>query len=192
MIVNDVFIDRMIFTAIGAVVGLLLGLLLSFIREAKEAKQECHELRNLVERWMENESHDKREHGTVSFNTVALAIVVLLTAFAAFQSQAAVNKVDNAQDCTTSVVFGALISLNERTTFTVDQANANIKLQKAQADFLTVSADEESTEQERRTAFQGYFDALIAYNELAAKTAAKVQSYPFPDPQDYKDCLEDK
>lgn len=191
MIVNDVFIDRAIFTAIGGIVGLLVGLLISAIREAREAKSDCHELRNLVEHWMEHESHHRDQRGRTSFETIALALVVLLTAYAAFASQIALNKSSETQDCTIVAVYGALTSLNERTTYSEEQIGANIKLQRSQAEFLSVAV-RQGPEDERQEAFLNYFNALTNYNEVSQKTAAKQRSYPIPDPQDYRDCLDGK
>lgn len=137
----------------------------------------------------------KRRTYTGVVNGVALALVVIVTAYAAFLSQVASNKVQDSQDqrdrenqCTSTIIFNTVKTLNERTQFSTQQAQANVELQKSQLEFITtlVTPQEQADYQPK---LEQYFKALKNYNMIVAKSAGKAESYPYPLPEQYAQCL---
>lgn len=136
--------------------------------------------------------------GRFTFNNVGVALAVLLTAWAAIQSQVASNKVtevqasrDREQACTSQVVFSALEALDQRYRYASDQAESNVELQKAQADLLRNSFRPNTTEAESRAAFERYFESLTEF--IRTNTAIIEQgegtTSPYPTPSEYAECL---
>lgn len=129
---------------------------------------------------------------------VALACVVVLTAYAAFTSQAASNRVldlqssrDAETSCISRVLFTTIQALNQRTQFTTAQALANSDLQRKQAAFISVVLRPEHTPQEGKAALQQYFRALQHFNRLIDKSVSQAIQNPYPEPTDFTNCLAD-
>lgn len=93
------------------------------------------------------------------------------------------------QDCTQQFFGSTINALNERTTYTVQQANANQDLQQAQLKFITVLAAPDHTTAQGTAAFSDYFDALRHYNTLVQLGAGKADRFPYPRVEDYRACL---
>lgn len=136
---------------------------------------------------------------------VAALLVVIITVFAAIQSQAASNDAQDAiaevkvqtdvrnseTKCVSTVVFATIQALNERTTYTIKQAQANVALQRAQAlliDFF-LTATPTTPEEEGRAAISRYFGALQTFTKLAAKTAGKTKQYEYPTEEEFLVCI---
>jgi hypothetical protein len=130
---------------------------------------------------------------------VAIVLVVLLTAFAAFKSQKASNDVTSTQDkvervstCNQLFLTDTIEALNERTQFTRELTAANSDLQKAQADFLNVAGkNPPPSDAEAEDAFDTYLEALNQFNRLSDKTVDKVGAFPFPSTEALVSCLSD-
>lgn len=129
-------------------------------------------------------------------NGVALALVVIITAWAAFITQkgnaqlASEQEIKQDEDlCTSQVVFTAIRALNERTQFNTTQAAANVALQEAQLNFIRVILNPKSPEGQGRTALEQYFNALTEFTTLVGRTTDKARAFPYPTPREYTDCL---
>jgi hypothetical protein len=135
---------------------------------------------------------------------VALTIVVLVTVWAAIQSQIASDRalsattaVADAQDqddrenaCTSSVLFAGLGTLGDRADFGAAQSQANIDLQKAQLRFFSALAVQPGpSPEEGRRLFNKYLDALNAFLSAASEAVALNNTQPYPTPQEYAECL---
>lgn len=146
----------------------------------------------------------------ITFQNVALLVVVLLTAFAAFQSQRAANKSNDTSDtvsdqqtalgslqaemkknldCTTGILFNAINALNERTTFSSGQADANIALVQAQFDLITKGQNPNLTEEEQNALFQTYVDQVEQFLTVAEQVKGQQQQFPYPTVEDLTTCL---
>jgi len=147
---------------------------------------------------------DRRQARQTLINRIALFIVVAATLYAAVVSQIAANKSnENSQDikdaqgirdressCTSQILFSAIGALNDRSQFTVDQATANISLQKAQAALLLPSIrGHVSTPAEGQEALKRYFQALTECLSAATKSQTAAINSPYPTPQQYAACL---
>lgn len=138
------FDDRVVYLAIGVVIGFFCGYLTRTLREIKE---EIHEVDDILK-----ETNTRDEQGFFSMsratvNNVALFFVVLLAFTASIQSQLASNKLDDTQAqykvtqmqlgkvvaCNRDILGSALDALNTRSAFSRTQASSNLTLQKANA-----------------------------------------------------------
>lgn len=190
MILPDVFWDRMIFMALGCIMGFVLGLLIKVDREAKEACREVREVHEEVHELLEHEKHkDEKEDGTTVIQTITFVLCALLIGYATVASQLAVNKSNHQADCTQTTVVDVLNILGERSTYTVDQVQANKELQEAQADFISLVLRPRSTFEQRREALSEYFDALNEFTKYASAAATKASNFPIPKSKGYKECL---
>jgi hypothetical protein len=137
-----------------------------------------------------------RQNARAISNGVALALVVLCTAYAAFTSQAASNRVVHLAEqrgqeeaCISSVLFTTVQALNQRTHFTVAQGRANAALQQSQADFIHVILDPAHTEAQARDSLAHYGDSLDTFLRLVRKSTDKAAAFPYPAPGDFSQCL---
>lgn len=177
---------------VGFVLGYVAGRLQNDHRENKETE--------VARKWNE---YGIFKHRLAS--NVAAALVVLITAFAAFSSQVASNNANEAvaevkhqtsirnaeTQCISTIVFATIQALNERTTYTIAQAEANVDLQRAQAELLSffLNSAPDTPEEAGRAAVARYFAALQKFTDLAAQTANKAEQYEYPTEEEFLDCL---
>jgi dTDP-4-dehydrorhamnose 3,5-epimerase-like enzyme len=188
--------DRFLYFVGGCILGFFLGYVVRTIRETKE---EVEEVRDIIK----NEGIPKRDERGF-FNTEGskrnwknwvLLLVVLLSAFASFKSQAASNDVVRTQEsqaetqeqldrvlsCNQEILQKALDVLNQRSTFSQRAANTNLELQKAQKIMFDILfhippyslAVREDAVKDYRAALRNFVDKA---NE--SKASAIVSSYP--------------
>lgn len=183
--------ERAIYMLIGGAMGFVAGYIVRYLREIKEKVDKVGEI-------VERDNRDER--GFVRFPIIAdiaLLAVVVLTVWAAFSSQRASNDVQNTQDRITRITYcnqqflsKTIKALNERTTYSRDQAAANVELQKAQAEFIRLILHKPPYTAERRErALQEYFQALTSFVMLNAQTEIKADTYPYPTNEELADCL---
>lgn len=144
-------------------------------------------------------------------NGVALAVVVcatIVSSVVAVQSsnasQEAVNAL-RAQDdrqatqdeflraqtsCTRRVVFGTVRALNDRTAFTVPNAQQTIRVREAQAKFLRVIVNED-IQQDTREALREYLQVVEDAITQTEKVTEKLKETPYPKLRSYTRCLND-
>lgn len=172
----EVVAYRVPFLGIGLIIGYVAGKIDTHIRLRKE------------------KAVDARK----SLTHVAAFIVVVVTIWAAFQSQMAVTKIRENADvniretrCISGVLFKTVFALNERTTFSDGQARSNVALQRAQADllgyFLNVPPD--ATAEDANDALKRYFVALDNFIEVQDKAANKRTQFEYPTKQELNACL---
>lgn len=143
-------------------------------------------------------STDREKHNTEKFNKVVLVVLMVLVAWASIVSQITSNNVTKIQErdqreqqCTTRVLFDIVQALNERTTYSTEQAQLNLELQQAQATFVRVLVGPPpATEVQQGDALRKYFDALRNFNEVVSKSTGKANAYPYPTQEQYMTCLE--
>lgn len=188
-------LERAIFLAIGGGIGFILGYIVARLREIKEEVDEVLDI----------EKHNARtrdERGFMRFPVVAdvmLLAVIILTVWAAFASQRASNTVEEQQDdisrittCNQAFLGDLLIAVNERTTFTADQARANIDLQRSQSQFLAIIlADPPKTDAAQDQALRDYFANLNDFIEVNSNAARKAEENPYPTIEEFNACLMD-
>jgi hypothetical protein len=198
----SVVLDRSIFLGVGCVIGFFLG----------RMKISLDDTREDVHRLMEDKQgreHDKDEAGGVSIRSllsnIVLALVVLLVAFGAIKTNQASNRSDEAvaelrqskqrgdaeNQCVSATLFTMARALNERTTYSTEQANANIALQNAQLNFIQVLLSPSKTDSDARIALSRYYESLQKFRDLVGKSAAKASVYQYPTPDQFADCLRD-
>lgn len=183
------------YVGFGGIIGFILGYIVRALQEIKE------EL-DVVEKAVGGD-RDRNEQGFVMVTkaaNIALLVVVLLTVWAAFASQRASNDVEETQDtiaaitvCNQQFLEGTLAAVNERTTYSSEQAQANIDLQESQAVFVDVlQEDPPPTSIRQQRAIRVYSDALDNYLDLQQKTAENIADNPYPTPEALQQCLENE
>lgn len=192
MIVNT----RLEYLLIGCAIGFIVGWFTRSLKEATTVLEEVEKPMILSLKGTEPGGLIKSRLGT----NIALFLVVALTAWAAFASQNASNRVTNSQKeqdksvlCTQTFLASTISALNARTQNSQEQNEANSDLQKAQATFLGVFfiTPPASTAQ-RSEALKTYFDALTRFTTSSATTGDNVAKNPYPTPTDFLNCIHGK
>lgn len=189
-------IERAIFFTIGGGLGFILGYIVARLREIKEEVDQVLDIEK-------SKPRVRDERGFTRFPFVAdimLLSVIVLVVYAAFASQRASNEVVAAQEsietvteCNQEFLAQLLIAVNERTTFTADQARANIELQKSQSQFLSILlANPPKSDAVRAQALRDYFASLTDFIEVNSNAARKAEENPYPTIEAFNACLEEK
>jgi hypothetical protein len=209
------FDDRLLWLIFGVIIGFLLGYLTHWIRDTTEKlerithrldkiKEELDEVDDLVKQYHPPKKSSRRsrnERGVLTTRlgmNVSLGIVVALTAFAAFQSQRAVNGVHNSQHretavttCTTQILKSTIKILDVRSEFTRNQAAANVDLQRAQSEMISVLLHEPPYSNERQlNAFKAYFQALNDFVEANGKSETSAKENKYPTVTEFNACVQ--
>lgn len=189
--------ERIGYVLLGVVIGYILGRLQDIRRGEVEIQDKLEEVD------MHVNSHNRDDRGSALLNVVLFAVVTM-TAVGAFLSGAAadrsdeavakvnsaVEKVDRVTTCNTDFQTATLLALNERTRYSGQQAKSNVKLQKAQAQFLRiVLVVPPVTEERLRTALTAYFMYLQEFVEISEKSKLKRQRYKYPTSEELSACI---
>lgn len=191
--------EKLFWLCLGGVIGYLWG------RYDRRRKKDLDTIKKELRVVTETLKEDHRR--TPFVPRVALALVVLMTALAAFWSQRASNESAEAVQrmeeryaqesiilsCSREFIGKVAIALNERTTFTTEQTVKNVELQKNQARFLTVVLKQPPVSEEgRRNSLQAYFDALTDFVIVASKSTQKAENNAYPKKRELGECIETK
>lgn len=192
--------ERLIYLAIGGAIGFVLGYMVRSLRRIDARLEGVEKIKKPP-----NDAGFVRNPIILD---IVLLLVVLMTAWAAVSSQLNSNKLADAQhtiatnqvrqdrltSCTSTFLSETIVALNERTTYTQEQADANVQLQKAQAQFLGLLFRKQPpvTREESYAAAQKYFNALTSFIEVNAKSNNKVSSNPYPTNDEFRACIDHK
>lgn len=203
------FEDRLTWLILGISIGFFLGYITRILREntstLHEIKEELDEVDEIVKE-QQRRDHDEAGlmRGTLASN-IALVAVILLTAFAAFQSQKAVNGLNDTQDqviqtqqrleavtsCTSKVLAQAIAALNVRTETTRISASSNVDLQRAQSEMLAILLHEPPyPDGQRSAAAQAYFKALTEFVKASGEYKDTSDKNPYPTQEQLLDCID--
>lgn len=206
------FDDRLQFLLIGLVIGAVFGYLVRLMQDVKrdvrgvvkdvhvigqevhDVKEELDEVDTIVKRI----DHDEGGYFKSSFTAIAAILVVGLTVYAAFVSQKASNDVKTSVDrneiatyCNLTVTSKALNALNERSTYTLSNTQANIDLQTDFAKFFNLLLHQPPYNEVRQLrAAHNYQTSLNNFVYLAGKSKNKIEDNPFPTVDDLVACIE--
>lgn len=148
-----------------------------------------------VSRFRNPDGEKRKAH--LTFSGVAQFIIVVLVAYAAIVSGKAANESKDTSNSLTSAVsclavttFQVNNALVERSAGNKRQARANVKLQKAFADFLAIFQSPKPVDPDvAGQALREYYAALL---EFITKVKAQLNSVtvnPYPRPDDLINCL---
>ena len=198
---------------------LIAGMVLGYIiRMIQDIRREVHEVDLIVTEKQDRERDERGSWNFAHGRTVAIALAVLLCIYATFSTGATNNKLEGAisdlktqqeqivagqkQDeqiqlrlarvtvCTQQYLSRTIMALNERTEFSQRQADANVKLQQAQTEFLQlVLVRPPVSEAETEAALQLYVARLEQFVAVANKNRKKVGENAYPKPEDLSTCL---
>lgn len=201
--VMDLF-ERLLYVAIGGVLGFILGVIVTYLHEIKEELDE-------VDHILKDQGHiENDETGAVSwgfFKKYYMLIIVILVAYAAFASQNASNhsndnaaqlkalvvKQDRISSCNKEFLGKLLNAVNERTASNQAQIQANVALQAAQAKFFgLIIRKPPPNPDEGAAAAQKYFGALNDFLETSKTSAKTVAKNPYPQKKSFTACINKK
>ena len=191
------FDDRLFYILIGGFIGFVAGYV---VRTLQDIRDEMNTLnREVRDPSLKGDVDDGFLRYPIFANTL-LFIVLAMTAFAAFASQKAANdveaaqaKIENVTQCNHDILTETILALNERTTYTRNQSDANVDLQKAQADMLRVLLREPPRpELEQDEAAQAYFQALVKFLETVDDAEITSESTDYPTVGDLQSCSEEE
>lgn len=190
---------RLSWILIGCAIGFIAGYLVRYVQEhlllTREIRDEVVKIDRVVERRVDGDSGFA---GNSWLTNVCLFLVVTLTAYSAFASQRTTDRVQRQQinndlvsQCSQTFLAKTISALNARTQYSQQQTEANVKLQQAQATFLTGLLNRKSPDEglsETRT----YLQALGAYTSAAGKNSQQIVMHPYPTQIEYQNCLRSK
>lgn len=182
--------DRITYLVLGGLIGFIVGY---FTRSLRSIEQHVDHVDQIVTK--RDEEDGVMQTPTIA-NMVLLAVLVL-TVWAAFSSQSASNKVTSTQDeqerttaCTQRYLSKTIEALNERTTYSTEQLQKNVQLQKDQSKFLGVLLQKPpATEEERRVALDAYYENLTDFVVVAGLSGKKFEENPYPTDEEFMACI---
>lgn len=210
------FDDRLLFLLLGVVIGFVFGYLTRLMQGMKEIKEELDEVDEIVKENLGSHHDDdykgahmkpfrQNEKGFMKLSSrqvanVAVLLLVGLAFYASVVSQKASNDATDSQErmeqivsCNRTTMTAVLESLNERSTYTVEMARANIDLQTSQSKFFAVLLHEPPYSEARRArAVQEYYADLQTFLTLAEKNQGQLAQNQFPTIEEFEDCLQKK
>lgn len=192
--------ERVILLVVGGGFGFILGLIVARLQDIKNEVDEVLTLEK--ERHdVSNNPHETDERGsaiTGYLPHITLLVVVLITVFAALSSQRSSNNVEDTQDsieavtmCNQRFLGQLLYTVNERTTFSADQAKANIELQKVQSRYITtLLANPPESVESKTYALKEYYDKLTNYISVNSQAAKKLEENQYPTIDQFNSCVD--
>lgn len=182
---------------VGAVVGYLVRLLQDILADVKGMKEELDEVDEIVKTELVTRK-DEKGYFRLSFNVIAMLLVVGLAFYASVVSQRASNDSKKAVEtnaivtyCNLDITTKALTALNERSTYTASQTSANVELQKAFAEFFNLLLHVPPfPDEEQLAAAQKYQASLNNFVKIAEKTTDKIYKNPFPTVAQLVNCIQ--
>lgn len=202
------FDDRFIAFLLGISAGFLLGYLTAWVRTITAKLDKIKEELDEVDEIMKEYHPDWRvrlrrrdERGILNSRlgmNLVVALLVALTAISAIRAQAAVNDVKDTQAqqealtaCTASMLTETIQTLDVRSNATREQVKANVDLQRAQSEMVSVLLHQPPyTEARRVAAFKAYFDSLNQFVSAADNVEDKAISLPYPTVEQFNACIE--
>lgn len=186
----------------------LLGAVIGYIvRTVRDIKKEVGEVEEIV-------SKEKNQSGFMRnplAADIAVLLVVVMCVYASFSTQITNNRLEAAvvdiqqgeRDakenrerisrvtiCSQEYLSRTIEALNQRTTYTQDQADANVALNRAQRDFLVIlSKIPPPTDADAKIALSNYVDRLREYTAAYDKNKDKTDTYAYPTSEDLDKCL---
>ena len=186
----------------------LLGVVIGYVvRTIRDIKKEVREVEEIV-------SREKNQRGFMRNAFVAdfaVLLVIAMCVYASFSTQITNNRLEAAIEdiqqaekdaeenrdrisrvavCSQEYLARTIEALNQRTTYTQDQADANVALNRAQRDFLVIlSRVPPPTDADAKIALSNYVARLREYTAAYDKNKDKTETYAYPASEDLDRCL---
>ena len=192
------FSERIGWLLLGMAVGFIAGYIVRALRELKDdvhdVKEELHEVDEIVKHKLFGDDGFMNNRIVADVLMVVVLAIVVWAAFASSKASRDVSAVNDKQDvsidCTEDYLARTVEALNDRTTYTQAQAQANVELQKAQAEFLALIFRRPPYPQEKQEAAgQKYLNALTEFVEVSMKNVTTLEANPYPRPGEFQACL---
>lgn len=187
--------ERFGWLLIGCMIGLLLGY---SVRILEDVADNSKFWMNGPERFTSRHSDQRGVMHTRLYGNVALLLVVAITVWAAVVSQRASDDVREVQDrmgqileCNQNVFARALDVLNDRTTYSTDQLDANLDLQIAQSNMIeAILLEDPPTAGTYERESELYLEKLLVFIGATQKSKTTRDTKPYPKAEDIERCVE--
>ena len=143
----------------------------------------------------------------INFQSVAMLVVVVLVVLAAFRSQRSANKANDAQkkiatsqdqvtdvaSCSQTFLTITIAALNDRTTFSSQQAQAQVDIQVANEAYLQARQEVPPVSDAALSMVRmNYINVVQHYIMVQQQNATTIKNHPYPTVDDFMNCLKDK
>jgi hypothetical protein len=162
-------------------------------RNPEEAISAARQLQKSLDHLNEsitNEGHIRRKHFYITY--ILLIFVIAATASSLIAgSIARTTATDNKNNavCVAHVLEKFIAENSDRNIFVNEVTQKALKLWKAQANFLTVTASPNLTETQYKKALSDYRSALASYLSIQSKQIRERQANPLPTASEVRACL---
>ena len=181
--------ERLFYLLLGVAIGFIIGYITRMIQK--------------IEKEVSIIKKNREEGGFMRkpiLADAAILLTVLLTVFAAFQSnQASREVVENSErdqhvvSCIVTSSTKLLNAVNERTSNSAAQGAANIALQEAQSAFIANALQEPPLEPDRvEEALTIYFAAISDFVEIQSDTLDTQSDNPYPTDDELQACIDNE
>lgn len=184
----SIHMDNLVYMAVGACIGAVAGF---HVRDVRAIREKMDKVDKIVLK--------REEKGFMRIPAVANAFmiaVLVISVYASFSTQKTNNELKSTQArisritfCNQAYLAKTIRALNERTTYSGDQATANVELQKAQAGYLQIRLQIPPDAQKTEAALKAYFDRLTKFVMTSEKVSNKQSQYPYPTNTEFSDCV---
>lgn len=184
--------DRVGMLILGGIIGFIAGYI---VRSLREIKEELDEVDQIVKEKL-NKDGGFMANRFVADIMMLIALLLVLGSVvssinASNDASESLDKQEQSTACTQQFLTKTIVALNDRTTYTANQAQSNVDLQKAQAEFLALILRRPPYSEAKRTkAAQNYLSTLQEFVEVSNKNVSTIKANPYPTPQEFQDCLQ--
>lgn len=182
--------DTLVEIALGLAIGLPAGWILRGMRYARRAAHDAHEARRKVDEMIARD-----DDGRVTFQTIALAVVVALafvatvvSGYAARQSADATDRTRSIASCSQHILEQTVLALNQRTAFSDEQADARRDVLATQAALVDAMLDRDASDALKTRLARAYQDAVKTQLRLDDRNDQRRAQYPYPTPSQIRGC----
>lgn len=168
--------ERFGWLILGGAVGFVLGYIVARLREIGEE----------VAKIDENTSYKRNESG-FAMTTLAVPVVVLITAFAAFASARVSNQLDHTVTCITQYNVHQGEALSSRDSAIKEGTQSEIDLWTKYAHLYAQAKSDPSKVPQAQEALSR---AIMSHRDALIETQATRFQNPYPNPDVLKDCKE--
>lgn len=198
------FDDRLGMFLLGCLIGSVVGYIVRLLQETREKIDRVDKTVKDAHRAPRDEKGFMRYRFVADILMLTALTITVMAAFSTNQVNnnlkdtqkdlaVAQDRIDHISSCTAIFLGDALEALNARTEYSGQQAQANIDLQKAQAQMLRILLHVPPHPSARQgEATQEYFDTLLRFLNISQTQRNRADANEYPTLEDFETCLSNK
>lgn len=196
---NEIMLTDLLFNVAALGIGICIGFVMGWTHQARqyarEARDEAHNACEEVKRL----EAMMGEQGKIAWDNIILGVVITLTAGAAIMAGMNAQDLRESQrqaqverECDAEVSAEFVSVLSERTTLTSDIALADVRANQAflkVINLVQLSENRPNRSERISAAVDEYENRLDKYLRLIGEARAERVEKPYPEPNDFEECL---